>query len=357
MAPALCMPNNEDPFCIKTDGLGIGIGAILSQQQGDHWHPIAFISCSLNDAERNYHAADLEMAAIIFALKEWRQYLLDTKHPFTILMDHKNLEYFMNPQDLSCQQACYNQILQEYHYVIQHHPGKTNPADPLSWRPDFEKGVKDNTQIQILSLLKSKESSSMEILPERVDTQTKAQGKKKSPHLTKPEESSSMEILPERVDTWATLLKQSEMIESMVTKNQFHTKKFIIEGLKLKNSSWYKKDNLIHWKTLLYIPPNPQLQEQIIQQNHDHPLAGHLGIRHTLDLIKTHYYWPTIKQDIARYIKGCDKCQRVKTDILGKKTPLNPNAVPDTPWEIILVDLIGPLSKSKGKNAIMVIVD
>ena len=69
------------------------------------------------------------------------------------------------------------------------------------------------------------------------------------------------------------------MIESMVTKNQFCAEKFIIEGLKIKDFPWYKKDNLIYWKTLLYILPNPQLQEQIIQQNHDHPLAGHPGIR------------------------------------------------------------------------------
>ena len=44
-------------------------------------------------------------------------------------------------------------------------------------------------------------------------------------------------------------------------------------------------------------------------------------------------------------------------DTSGKKTPLNPNTVPDTPWEIISVDLIGPLPEPKGKNAIMVIVD
>ena len=262
---ALRMPNDEDPFHIETDELGIGIGAILSQQQGNCWHPIAFISCSLNNAKWNYHTADLEMAAIIFTLKEWCQYLLDTKHPFTILMDHKNLEYFIKPQDLSCWQACWNQILQEYHYIIQHHPGKTNPADPLFQRPDFEKGVKDNIQIQILSLLKSKESSSTEIIPERVDIRTKVQEKKKSSYSSKPKESSSMEILLKRVDTQVTSLKQSETIESMVTKNQFHTEKFIVEGLKLKDSPWYKKNNLIHWKTLLYIPPNPQLREQIIQ--------------------------------------------------------------------------------------------
>ena len=51
MALALQMPNDEDPFHIETDGLGIGIGAILSQQQNDRWHPIAFISRLLNNTE------------------------------------------------------------------------------------------------------------------------------------------------------------------------------------------------------------------------------------------------------------------------------------------------------------------
>ena len=134
------MPTDTDPFCIETDGSRIGIGAILTQKQDNRWHPIAYISRSLNDAERNYHAADLEMLAIIFALKEWHQYLLDTHEPFTILTDPKNLEYFTKPQDLSRRQARWNQIRQEYHYVIQHRPSKTNPTDPLSQRPDLEIG-------------------------------------------------------------------------------------------------------------------------------------------------------------------------------------------------------------------------
>ena len=104
-APALRMPTNTDPFCIETDGSGIGIGAILTQKQDNRWHPIAYISRSLNDAKRNYHVADLEMLAIVFALKEWHQYLLDAHEPFTILTDHKNLEYFTKPQDLSRRQA------------------------------------------------------------------------------------------------------------------------------------------------------------------------------------------------------------------------------------------------------------
>ena len=69
-APSLTMPTNADPYRVETDGSGIGIGAILSQKHDGIWHPVAFISRSLNDAERNYHVADLEMLAIIFALTE-----------------------------------------------------------------------------------------------------------------------------------------------------------------------------------------------------------------------------------------------------------------------------------------------
>ena len=99
------MPTDADPYRVETDGSGIGIGAVLFQKHDGIWHPVAFISRSLNDAERNYHAADLEMLAIIFALTEWRHYLLDATHPVEILTDHKNLEFFCKPQDLSRRQA------------------------------------------------------------------------------------------------------------------------------------------------------------------------------------------------------------------------------------------------------------
>ena len=140
------MPTTTDRFRVETDGSGVGLGAVLSQLQNDIWHPVAFISHSLSDAERNYHAADLEMAAIVFTLKEWRHYLVDAAHPFEILTDHQNLTYFKKPQDLNRQQARWAHFLQQYHFTMTHRSGKTNPADPLSRRPDFEKGVElDNT--------------------------------------------------------------------------------------------------------------------------------------------------------------------------------------------------------------------
>ena len=94
------MPTDTDPYQVKTDSSGIGISTILSQKHNGVWHPIAFISQSLNDAKRNYHTADLEMLTIIFTLTKWRHYLLDASHPVEILMDHRNLEFFHKPQDL-----------------------------------------------------------------------------------------------------------------------------------------------------------------------------------------------------------------------------------------------------------------
>ena len=149
-APALHMPTDTDPFHIETDGSGVRLRAILTQKQHNRWHPIAFISKSLSNTERNYPVADLELAIIIFALKEWHHYLLDAKHPFLILTDHKNLAYFTHPQDLSWWQAQWHQLLSEYHFTIEHQPGWTNPADPLSQRPDFEKEVADNMKVTIL---------------------------------------------------------------------------------------------------------------------------------------------------------------------------------------------------------------
>ena len=151
-SPSLAMPTNTDPYWVKTNSSGIGVDAILFQKHNGIWHPVAFISWSLNDAKRNYHAADLEMLTIIFTLTKWRHYLLDASHPVKILTDHKNLEFFQKPQDLSCCQTIWEPILQEYHLVTSHHSGKTNPTYPLSRRPDFEKRVElDNKSQTLLS--------------------------------------------------------------------------------------------------------------------------------------------------------------------------------------------------------------
>ncbi|KAK3514000.1 hypothetical protein QTP70_001270 [Hemibagrus guttatus] len=91
----LVHPDPDKPFIMEVDASTTGVGAVLSQQQGNpsRLHPCAFFSRKLNPAERNYDIGNQELLAVKLALEEWRHWLEGAKHPFLVLTDHKNLEY------------------------------------------------------------------------------------------------------------------------------------------------------------------------------------------------------------------------------------------------------------------------
>jgi hypothetical protein len=66
-ALVLILPNHDQPYCIEADGLGFATGAVLSQlsSEDNKWHPVAFLSKSLSEVERNYQIYDTEMLAIV----------------------------------------------------------------------------------------------------------------------------------------------------------------------------------------------------------------------------------------------------------------------------------------------------
>lgn len=134
-APVLAIPDRAKPFRLETDASAYATGAVLSQEKDGLWHPVAFLSKTLNDAERNYAIYDRELLAIIRALDEWRHFLMGT--PFEIFTDHKNLEYFKAARLLNTRQVRWYTKLQEYTYTLVYKPGKRMEiADKLSRRPD-----------------------------------------------------------------------------------------------------------------------------------------------------------------------------------------------------------------------------
>ena len=92
--PVLALPKKEGKFRVETDTSEHAIGGVLSQEQEGKWKPIAFLSRTMQPAERNYEIYDKKLLAIVEALAKWRQYLLDTVETFEIWMDHENLKYF-----------------------------------------------------------------------------------------------------------------------------------------------------------------------------------------------------------------------------------------------------------------------
>ena len=104
--PVLHLPDFAKPFAIATDALKYASGAILLQTDtnGD-WHPCSYLSQSFIPTERNYNIYDRELLAIIRALKSWRHYLHGSPFSIQVFMDHKNLMYFRQVQNLNCRQA------------------------------------------------------------------------------------------------------------------------------------------------------------------------------------------------------------------------------------------------------------
>ncbi|PON77787.1 hypothetical protein PanWU01x14_025430 [Parasponia andersonii] len=95
---------------------------------------VAYASRQLKPHERNYPTHDLELAAVIFALKIWRYYLYGMK--FDIFSDHKSLKNLFIQKDLNLRQRRLVENMEDYDFDLQYHPGKANVVvDALSRKP------------------------------------------------------------------------------------------------------------------------------------------------------------------------------------------------------------------------------
>ena len=92
--PVLAAPDLDKKMWMEVDTSDYATGKVLSMKCEDKlWRPVAFLSKSLNEMERNYEIHDKEMLAIIRGLEVWRHLLEGAHFKFEIWTDHKNLEY------------------------------------------------------------------------------------------------------------------------------------------------------------------------------------------------------------------------------------------------------------------------
>ncbi|KAL0195242.1 hypothetical protein M9458_008814 [Cirrhinus mrigala] len=134
-APILHHPDPDKPFVVEVDASSTGVGAVLSQRQGDppKLFPCAYFSHKLSSAEKNYDVGNRELLAIKLALEEWRHWLEGVKHPFTVLTDHKNLEYLRTAKLLNHRQARWSLFFTRFNFLVTYRPGSQNTkADALS---------------------------------------------------------------------------------------------------------------------------------------------------------------------------------------------------------------------------------
>ena len=117
---------------IHSDASGRGMGYLLMQRG----RVIPFASRQLKPHEKNYPTHDLKLAAVIFALKVWRRYLLGER--VEIFTDHKSLKYIFTQKELNMRQRRWLELMADYDIDLQYHPGKMNVVpDALSRKPSF----------------------------------------------------------------------------------------------------------------------------------------------------------------------------------------------------------------------------
>jgi hypothetical protein len=140
--PVLRSPDWTKKFILETDASGYALGVVISQEFEDGVHPITFHSWSLQPAEKNYDAHDKELTAVVFGFKCGHPLFLGAQHTIEVKSNHKNLQYFREPQKVTGRQARWIQFLQDFDYSLTHVPGHTNTiANLLSQRKDLNKGV------------------------------------------------------------------------------------------------------------------------------------------------------------------------------------------------------------------------
>ena len=174
MRPVLAAPDLDKEFRVEADASNYTTRGVLSMKCSDNlWRPVAFISKSLSDTERNYEIHNKEMLAVVRYLEAWRHFLEGTTTKFKVWTDHKNLEYFMKVQKLNRRQARWALYLSRLNFTLKYVPeSKMGKADSLSRRPDWEVGTKKDNEDEMLvkpEWLKVRKAEKVEVIVEGMD--------------------------------------------------------------------------------------------------------------------------------------------------------------------------------------------
>ena len=227
--------------------------------------PVAFHSKALSPTLWNYEIYDKEMLTIMEALAEWRHLLLGARQTFEIWTDHQKLQYFWQPQRLNWWQACWVTELADYDYTLHHKLGKQKSNRGIYYPED-----------QIITW----DKKTTKIAPmtfralEAVITHDP--------------------LVPELKDPLQKLDSSAK------------------QALESKDKKWKESDSLIFYNNHIYVPKNHKLQEQIIWDHHDNPLAGHPGCYKTQELIQRNYWWPQMQKWSISMSMGISSVKKIK---------------------------------------------
>ncbi|GJR88538.1 putative reverse transcriptase domain-containing protein [Tanacetum coccineum] len=252
-APILSLPEGSEDFVVYCDASLKGFGAVLMQRE----KVIAYASRQLRKNEENYTTHDLELGAVVFALRLWRHYLYGTK--CTVYTDHKSLQYILDQKELNMRQRRWIELLSDYDCVIRYHPGKANVvADALS--------RKDKEPIRVRALVVTVHNN-----------------------------------LPGQI--------RNAQVEACKKEN------IGAEGFRGEGEPFeVRSDGTKCLKGRVWIPLFGGLRDLIMLESHKSKYSIHPGSDKMYHDLRKLYWWPNMKADIATYVSKCLTCAKVKAE-------------------------------------------
>ena len=264
----------------------------------------------------------------MFALKIWCHYLYSETFP--IYTDHKSLKYLMNQKELNMRQRRWVELLKDYDCTIEYHLGKANVvADALNSKGECQgKAPMEPDRRQEMIALRAL----------NVEMAYENEGKLLAMLKIKPEWSSQI-IEAQDKDP---LFKK---IKGKLTKGKYADFHIGSNGeLKINGR--------------LCVPKVGKLRGDILEEAHKAPYAMHPGTTKMYRTLRPHYWWPTMRKDVADYVAKCLTCQQVKIEHQAPAGKLRPLPIPEWKWEKITMDFVMGLPRTtKRHDAVWVIVD
>ncbi|WVZ90863.1 hypothetical protein U9M48_037122 [Paspalum notatum var. saurae] len=319
-APVLAQPDVTKPFDVYCDASGQGLGCVLMQEG----RVIAYASRQLRKHEANYPTHDLELAAVVHALKIWRHYLLgNTCHIYT---DHKSLKYIFTQPELNMRQRRWLELIKDYDLEIHYHPGKANVvADALSRRAHCNV-IEARPTARVICW----EMDEIEMPTEQL------------------------------VELYSLIIEPTIKDLVIIAQKQDPGMAHIREGIDEEKKACFTLDDqgVLWFNNRLVVPKDMELRKKILDEAHTSVLTMHPGSNKMYQDLKQKFWWTRMKREIAKYVSECDVCKRVKADHLKPGGMLQPLNIPAWKWEDIHMDfMVGLPRTQKGYDSIWVIID